>query len=79
MCALDFLLLVAFVVGAVVLGKPLSYLNCFAVCFICAAIHQDAFVWRQRRGQVCGLDWLGVKRADCFESKSVWGLCIALW
>lgn len=83
--AVDFLLLIAFIVIAVVLGRPLSYLNCFIISDA-AASHtaSNAFAFTQSIQDNLGKDgskwlsWSGSTKASCFEAKSVWGLSIAL-
>lgn len=85
MCAIDFLMLIAFIVIAVVLGRPLSYLNCFIVDDASSAVDAaSAFAFTQsiaanvnKNGNF--VDWSGSTRANCFEAKGVWGISIALW
>ena len=86
MLAFDFLFLIAFVVVAVVLGKPISYLDCAAIS------HQDssvdaasAFAFTQSVGTNIknkGSDWFvwsGTTKTNCYEGKAVWGVSIGLW
>jgi len=77
-CGLDSALLIAVIVVAVTIGKPLSYLNC-------AALSNDggntnAFVASvgKNMGKVNYFAWAGADRTTCFEMKSIWGLSIAL-
>ncbi len=85
MCGLDFLLLIAFTVVAVVLGKPLSYLNCFIIGNTSASVDAaSAFAFTQSVGSNMNksgnfVSWTGATKTNCFESKSIWGLSIALW
>lgn len=87
MAGTDFLLLLAFVIVSVVLGKPLSYLNCMIVDNADAATNaQSAAAFTQalasninQSGSTLGLkNWAGSTRANCYETKAIWGLCIAL-
>lgn len=88
MTAFDSMLLLAFVVVSVVLGKPLSFLNCMLVQNASAAANaQSAEAFTQalttnlgQSGSVLDLNsWAGATRMNCFETKAIWGLSIALW
>jgi len=75
---LDSLLLIAVIVVAVTIGKPLSYLNC-------AALSNDsgntiAFVDSvgKNMGSVDYYVWAGASSTTCYETKAIWGLSIAL-
>ena len=84
MAAFDFFWLIAFIVVAVVLGKPLSYLDCRLVQDTDAATTAaNAFAFAQsisnnigQKGQYVG--WAGATRVNCYESKAVWGMSIVL-
>lgn len=84
MAGLDALCLIAFIVIAVVLGKPLSYLQCNLVSDTDAATSAaSAFAFTKSIGDNIGkhgdyVGWAGATRANCYESKAVWGLSIAL-
>ncbi|KAI5367761.1 hypothetical protein Slin15195_G028940 [Septoria linicola] len=87
MTATDFLLLLAFIVVSVVLGKPLSFLNCMIVADRDAAGNaQSAAAFTQalatnigKSGSTLGLgNWAGSTNANCYETKAIWGLCISL-
>lgn len=85
-CAVDFLLLIAFIVIAVVLGKPLSYLSCAAIDSASAAESAaGAYAFTMSLGHNVNFNngsffvWGGATRANCYESKAVWGMSIALW
>ncbi|EME46174.1 hypothetical protein DOTSEDRAFT_51725 [Dothistroma septosporum NZE10] len=87
MTATDFALLLAFIIISVVLGRPLSYLNCMTVANQDAAGNaQSAVAFTQalasnldKSGSTLGLrDWAGSTRVNCFETKAIWGLCISL-
>ena len=80
----DVLLLVAVVVVAVVVGKPLSYLQCQAIDKISDG-SSSAYAFTAALGST--LDkvninyshWIGATKTTCLEMKAVWGLSIALW
>lgn len=87
MGGVDGLLLLAFVVVSVVLGKPISFLNCMNVANKdAAATASSASAFAQslasnlgRSGSTLGLqNWAGSTRINCYETKAIWGLCIAL-
>ncbi|KAI4726567.1 hypothetical protein E4T49_05604 [Aureobasidium sp. EXF-10728] len=86
MTAIDGLLLLAFIVVSVTLGKPLSLLNCFAIANADAKVDAaGAAYWLQslvqnvKQGGSIGLYvWAGSTRVNCLETKAIWGLCIAL-
>lgn len=87
MAGTDFLLLLAFVIVSVVLGKPISYLNCLIIDNKSAAANaQSAAAFTQalaeninQSGSTLGLkNWAGSTRVNCYETKAIWGLCIAL-
>lgn len=87
MTAADFFLLLAFIIISVVFGKPLSYLNCIIIDNKDAAANaHSAVAFTQalasnvnNSGATLGLrNWAGASRVNCFETKAIWGLCIAL-
>jgi len=83
MCALDALLLGAFVVRSAVLGRSLSYMDCFAVrAAPSGAGAGTGFLGVPSVGAGAGagagfVDFAGASRASCFAAKGVWGLGIA--
>ncbi|KAF2018012.1 hypothetical protein BU24DRAFT_421038 [Aaosphaeria arxii CBS 175.79] len=88
MSAVDSLLLIAFIVVAVTVGKPLSYLNCYVIGNANkAAEAQSAYAFTVSVAQNLNhsgsnLDlrhWAGTTKANCFQAKTIWGLSIALW
>ena len=84
--SLDALLLLAFTIISVLLGRPISHLNCRAIRSASAASSAEsawAFAMALASGQensaVMGLTgWAGSGRAECFQTKAVWGLGVAL-
>jgi hypothetical protein len=82
---MDGLLLIAVIVVAVTVGKPLSYLNCriigklsddatSAYAFT-AALGNSVM---KEGGRVNYSNWIGSNKSTCLEMKSIWGLSIAL-
>ncbi|KAF2822670.1 hypothetical protein CC86DRAFT_81345 [Ophiobolus disseminans] len=87
MTGVDSLLLIAFIVCAVTLGKPMSYLNCYVIGKSSQEVDaQYAFAFVNAAKQNLNtsgssLDlrhWAGVTRTNCFQAKTVWGMAIAL-
>jgi hypothetical protein len=89
MSGVDGLLLIAFIVVAVTVGKPLSFLNCYVIgkAASTAAEAQSAYAFTMSvaqnlntMGSNLGLaSWAGATKSNCFQSKTIWGLSIALW
>ena len=82
---IDALFLIALVVVSVVVGKPLSYLNC-TVLDDTSNTSSSAFDFTSalsnslnKSGSVKYSQWIGTSKATCLEMKSIWGLSIALW
>ncbi|KAF1846296.1 uncharacterized protein K460DRAFT_386585 [Cucurbitaria berberidis CBS 394.84] len=87
MTGVDSLLLIAFIVCAVTLGKPMSFLNCYVIGKSSKEVDaQYAYAFVTAAAQNlntsgAGLDlrhWAGVTRTNCFQAKTVWGMAIAL-
>ncbi|KAL2222326.1 hypothetical protein M432DRAFT_540705 [Thermoascus aurantiacus ATCC 26904] len=84
--AVDLLLLVAVIVVAVVVGKPLSYLKCNVIGKLTGS-NSSAYAFATNLGSYLDKDggtidyshWIGASKAICLEMKSIWGLSIALW
>lgn len=85
---MDTLCLVAVIVVAVIVGKPLSYLKCSEIGNEAAASSKtSAYAFTRNLDsvvdQISGkvvkyVNWIGMSRAVCLETKAVWGLTIAL-
>lgn len=82
--ALDGLLTIALVVIAVVVGKPLSFLNCKVIgdlaggsAYAFAAELESEL--NKDGGKIDFSHWIGATKTICYEMKSIWGLSIALW
>jgi hypothetical protein len=82
---LDFLVLIAIIVVAVTVGKPLSYLNCQDVGSVDGpssaynftnSLEEDSL---NQNGTVNFNLWVSATEPICLETKAVWGLSIALW
>jgi len=75
--AADGLLLIAVIVVAVTVGKPLSYLDCAALP---SNGTTSSFLDSvgNNMGKVNYWIWAGASKTTCFEMKSIWGLSIAL-
>jgi hypothetical protein len=82
---IDALFLISLIVVSVVVGKPLSYLNCTVLGQISnatsSAIDFTTALGNSlnKSGVVKYSLWIGTSKATCLEMKSIWGLSIALW
>ncbi|OJJ34452.1 hypothetical protein ASPWEDRAFT_29597 [Aspergillus wentii DTO 134E9] len=85
-CAImDGLFLIAVIVVAVIIGRPLSYLRCDVIANITGenstayafATNLDSYL-AHIGGKVNYKNWIGASRGVCLEAKSIWGLSIAL-
>ena len=82
---LDSLLLIALIVIAVVVGKPLSYLDCRVIGS--SSVAESAYQlgaelkasMHDEGGKVVYSNWIGASRSTCYEMKAIWGLSISLW
>ena len=78
-------MLIALAVVAIVVGKPLSYLNCQvvgsnSVAESAAELNNELKQsLHQNGGHVIYGNWVGASRVTCYEMKAIWGLSIALW
>lgn len=84
--AADGVALVAVVVVAVTVGKPLSYLNCQVIGKVAgegssalALTTALANSLDKEGGKINYTYWIGAGKSTCLEMKSIWGLSIALW
>lgn len=76
-CALDSALLIAIIVVAVTVGKPLSYLDCAALPNTGTTSSFFASVGINM-SKVNYWVWAGASKTTCYEMKAIWGLSIAL-
>ncbi|KAF2138256.1 uncharacterized protein K452DRAFT_234698 [Aplosporella prunicola CBS 121167] len=87
MTAVDFLLSIAFIVVAVCLGKPISFLNCPNIRSTSTSITSaSAYAYVTSIENNLNVDgstlslasFAGATKANCYESKTIWGLSIVL-
>lgn len=79
-------MLVAVIVVAVIIGKPLSYLQCKEIEKVASsgssayafATHLDSYL-KSLNGKVEYGSLIGASKDVCLEAKSIWGLSIGLW
>ncbi|RMJ25455.1 hypothetical protein PHISP_03690 [Aspergillus sp. HF37] len=83
-CAcMDGLVLIALIVVSVIIGKPVSYLDCRALgggapsSTLAFTTHLSSML-DGVGGKVEYENWIGASKAICLETKAIWGLCIAL-
>ncbi|KAJ0384317.1 hypothetical protein COL922a_008641 [Colletotrichum nupharicola] len=77
--ALDSMLLVAVIVVACTLGKPLSYLNCAALPSSGSiATFMTSVIANSASSTLNYFIWVGADQRTCYAVKAVWGLSIAL-
>ncbi|KAJ0420372.1 hypothetical protein BJY00DRAFT_313043 [Aspergillus carlsbadensis] len=81
---LDTLILIAVIVVAVIMGRPLSYLECAEIgsgneisSAYTFATHLSSYL-RNLSGEVDYRSWVGTSKGVCLEAKSIWGLSIAM-
>ncbi|KAF1990213.1 hypothetical protein K402DRAFT_417678 [Aulographum hederae CBS 113979] len=90
MTGIDGLILIAFIVIATTFGKPVSYFPCQNIANRAASAATSS-ANAAGKGMSLALDtrdmnqakwiffdWAHTSKANCFETKAVWGLCIAL-
>jgi len=80
MAGLDFMMLIAWIVVSVVIGKPISYLNCyFPGKTTDGHVLADILNNINKVGSTLTLQsWAGLDKSNCFETKAIWGFSIAL-
>lgn len=82
---MDGMLLIALIVVAVVVGKPLSYLNCQVIgsSSMSQSTYQLGLELKKSISnegtKVQYSNWIGASRVTCYQMKAIWGLSIALW
>ncbi|EAS33415.3 uncharacterized protein CIMG_04439 [Coccidioides immitis RS] len=82
---LDGLHLIAVIVVAVTVGKPLSYVNCNVLGRVSNAT-SSAYAFAAALGnslakngdKISYTHWVGTSKPNCLEIKAIWGLSIAL-
>ncbi|KAF2418932.1 hypothetical protein EJ08DRAFT_599196 [Tothia fuscella] len=80
MAAFDALIFVAFVVVSVSIGRPVSYLNCYYRFENLEGSVLDGLKanWAKKGSTINLAYWSGMNKSNCFETKAIWGFCIAL-
>ena len=82
---MDGMLLIALIVVAAVVGKPLSYLNCQVIgtSSVSESTYQLGLelkkTFSKDGARVNYSNWIGANKVTCLEMKAIWGLSIALW
>ncbi len=82
---MDGIVLIALAVVAIVVGKPLAYLNCKVIGS--SSVAESAYqlgaelknTFNKDAGQLQYSNWIGASKTTCYEMKAIWGLSIALW
>jgi hypothetical protein len=77
-CGLDSALLIAVIVVAVTVGKPLSYLNCAALSSSGGTTSSFIDSVGANMEKVNYYIWVGATTTPCYEMKAIWGLSISL-
>lgn len=78
---MDGLLLIAVIVVAVTVGKPLSFLNCPTIGSTGGSAYDFTSSLGHNIAQSATVDydvWIGATKTTCYEMKAIWGLSIAL-
>ncbi|KAK5100620.1 hypothetical protein LTS08_005371 [Lithohypha guttulata] len=82
---IDALFLIALIVVAAVVGKPLSFLNCNVIgdlnssassAYSFASALSNSLV--NEGGKINYSNWIGTSKSTCLQMKSIWGMSIAL-
>ena len=81
----DGMFLIALTVVSVIVGKPVSYLNCQVLDDLSntssSAIDFTSALGSSLKdgGKIDYSKWISTSKSTCLEIKSIWGLSIALW
>jgi len=80
MAVFDFFIFIAFIVVSVSIGRPVSYLNCYhRFQNLNGDVLKDLQQNWNDAGSTLNLSfWSGMNKSNCFETKAIWGFCIAL-
>ena len=83
MAGADALILVAFIVVSVVVGKPVSHVNCYNLSLAGPQVGMNLVdilsqVATTGSGSMPLGVWNTVSKGNCFETKAIWGMAIAL-
>lgn len=78
-------MLIALIVVATVVGKPLAYLDCkvigsSSVAESTSQLGAELNDQLHHQGDPLAYsNWIGASKSTCYEMKAIWGLSIALW
>lgn len=83
---IDGLFLIALIVVSVIVGKPVSYLDCKVLDDL-SDTNSSSFDFTSALGSSITNDggridysqWISTSKSTCLQIKSIWGLSIALW
>ena len=82
---MDALVLIALIVVAVTVGKPLAYLDC-KVIGSSSVSESTSQLGAELNDQLHNMgsslaysNWIGATKTTCYEMKAIWGLSISLW
>jgi len=81
MAGFDFLILIAFIVVSVSVGRPVSYMNCYHPFDRPGEISNTGQILSEVMSHLgaTGLKyWAHLNKSNCFETKAIWGFGIAL-
>jgi hypothetical protein len=79
MAGFDFLILIAFIVVSVCIGRPIASLNCYHPAQNFGDVLTELQANWNKAGSTLNLTaWSGLNKSNCFETKAIWGFCIAL-
>jgi hypothetical protein len=81
MAGIDFLILIAFIVVSVAVGKPVSYMNCYYPLEVPGQNGGTGQILTDVMSELgkSGLEaWVHLSKSNCFETKAIWGFSIAL-
>lgn len=82
---IDGMFLIALTAVSVIVGKPVSYLNCQVLDDLSntssSAIDFTSALGSSLKdgGKIDYSKWISTSKSTCLEIKSIWGLSIALW
>jgi hypothetical protein len=81
MAGFDFLILIAFIVVSVSVGRPVSYMNCYHPLVLPGQNGTTGQILTEVMSRLdqSGLQyWAHLSKSNCFETKAIWGFGIAL-
>lgn len=80
MAVADFLIFIAFTVVSVSVGRPVASLNCYSpFATFGGDVLENIRDNIGKAGSTIALQsWTGMSKSNCFETKAIWGFCIAL-